>query len=266
MFSTKSIIYYVMIVGMICAWYGCGGRKNSITMAGSTAFQPFAEKLAITYSKRCPGINISVQGGGSAVGIQSAISGAADIGMADLYKLPPEAENLWRTVVAHDGIVIIVHPSNPVTNLTITQIRDIYNGKIRNWKEVGGPERSITVISRESGSGTRTSFEQIVGGITLRNDAIVQDSNGSIRTTVASSPDSIGYISHGLVNEQVKAIMVDGVECSIEAVKSGKYKLVRPVYLLSKKEPQGEVKKFIDWMSSDEGQRIIEESGLLRAK
>lgn len=266
MFCKKIVVYAIVIAGIIGTGYGCGGRKKSITMAGSTAFQPFAEKLASVYLKIYPGVNISVQGGGSAVGIQSAISGAADIGMADLYKLPPEAENLWRTVVARDGIVMIVHPSNSVTNLTISQIRDIYNGKIRSWSEVGGLQRPITVISRESGSGTRTSFEQIVDGITLRNDAIVQDSNGSIRTTVASSPDSIGYISHGLMNEQVKVIMVDGVECSIEMVKSGNYKLVRPVYLLSKSEPTGEVKKFIDWMCGDEGQRIIEENGLLRAK
>ena len=134
-------------------------------MAGSTAFQPFAEKLAEMYmtASRC---EITVQGGGSAVGIQSAFSGAAQIGMADLVDLPPEAQALTKAIVAKDGIAVVVNPANPVANLTTEQVRDIFNGKIKNWNEVGGADHPITVVSREAGSGTRSSFEQIIKDLT----------------------------------------------------------------------------------------------------
>jgi ABC-type phosphate transport system substrate-binding protein len=160
---------------------GCRSGKSSVTLAGSTAFQPFAEKLAERYMLIHPEVGVTVQGGGSAVGIQSALSGAADIGMADLVRLPAEAAELQPVIVAKDGIVIVVHPSNPLSGLTLEQIRNLFSGKIRNWNEFGGPDASVTVVSREAGSGTRTSFEQIVGGISLTGDAIIQDSNGTIR-------------------------------------------------------------------------------------
>jgi phosphate transport system substrate-binding protein len=242
---------------------GCGRPKASITMAGSTAFQPFAEKLAEQYMTMHPEITITVQGGGSAVGIQSALSGAAQIGMADLVQLPPEAKDLSATQVARDGIVMVVHPGNKVSALTMIQIRDIYNGKIRNWKEVGGTDADITVVSREAGSGTRMSFEQIVGGINLTGEALIQDSNGTIRETIANDANSIGYISHGLLNDKVKALKVDGYDCDTTSIVSEKYKLVRPIYLLVKGQPSPEVKGFIEYLLSAGGQATITKDGLL---
>jgi phosphate transport system substrate-binding protein len=126
---------------------------------------PFAEKLAEHYMESHPGVNITVQGGGSAVGIQSALSGAAQVGMVDLVRLPEEARVLTATVVARDGIVVVVNPANKVQNLTMLQVRDIFNGKLRNWKQVGGADAPVTVVSREAGSGTRSSFEVIVGEV-----------------------------------------------------------------------------------------------------
>ena len=245
---------------------GCGQKRATVTLAGSTAFQSFAEKLGDQYAGIRQDVVINVQGGGSFAGIQSAISGAAQIGMADLAKLPPEAEQLWKVVVARDGIAVIVNPANPAADLTVAQLRDVFNGVIKNWKEIGGADKSITVVSREEGSGTRSSFEQIVSGISLSKDAIVQDSNGTIRETVANDVNSIGYVSHGVLSEKVKAIRIDGQECSSEGMKTGSYLLVRPIYLLTKGQPAGPVKDFIDFVLSPEGQRTIETSGLVPAK
>jgi len=261
----KSCLVIVSLL-LVTAYFGCGKGKTAVTLAGSTAFQPFAEKLAELYMSAHPGVTITVQGGGSAVGIQSANSGAAQIGMADLVVLPDEAKGLTPTVVAQDGIAIVVNPKNPVQNLTTDQIRDIFNGKITNWKEVGGNDAPITVVSREAGSGTRSSFEQIVKDIKLKKDALIQDSNGTIRETVANDANSLGYLSHGLLNDKIKALTVDGQQCTPETILAGSYKLVRPIYLLVKGGLQGETKNFIDFILSAEGQKTIKSQGLLPVK
>jgi phosphate transport system substrate-binding protein len=262
----RSILVALSCVALLLSPLGCGKGKKSITMAGSTAFQPFAEKLADQYMTKGSGVTITVQGGGSAVGIQSAISGAAQIGMADLVVLPEEAKVLTTTVVARDGIAVVVNPKNPVSGLTTEQIRDIMNGKIKNWEAVGGANTPITVVSREAGSGTRSSFEQIITNISLTKDALIQDSNGTIRETVANDPNAIGYLSHGLLNEKIKAVQVDGVTCSNESITAGSYKLVRPIFLLVKGTPGKEVQDFIQYILSGEGQQTITANGLLAVK
>jgi phosphate transport system substrate-binding protein len=262
----KNLIVLFAFLVIASMMGGCGKGKTSITLAGSTAFQPFAEKLADQYMSTHPNIAVTVQGGGSAVGVQSAISGAAQIGMADLVVLPEEAKQLTPTIVARDGIALVLNPANKVINLTMQQVREVFNGKIRNWKEVGGADSPITVVSREAGSGTRSSFEQIVTEIRLTKDALIQDSNGTIRETVANDPNAIGYLSHGLLNDKIKAIKIDGQECTTEFITTGSYKLVRPIYLLVKGAPQGEVKNFIDYILSAEGQNTIKGNGLIPAK
>ena len=245
---------------------GCGKQKTAVTAAGSTAFQPFAEKLAEQFMAKQPDIAVTIQGGGSALSIQAALSGAAQIGMADLVKLPPEAQALTAVVVARDGIAVVLNNANSIKDLTMEQIRDIFNGKIRNWKELGGADHEITVVSREAGSGTRSSFEKIVKDVTLTKDAIIQDSNGTIRETVIMDANAIGYLSHGLLNEKLKAATVHGVACTTEEIVAGRYPIVRPVYLLTKGEPTGASKAFIDYICSAEGQKTIKDSGLIPAK
>lgn len=261
----KRYALYLLFLVVIYA-SGCS-RRHSITMAGSTAFLPFAEQLAEDYMKKNPGVNINVQGGGSAVGIRSALNGVAQIGMADLVTFPPEAKELKKIVAAQDGISLVVHPSNKIDNLTIEQIRAIYSGKIKNWKEVGGVDKSITVVSREAGSGTRSSFEDLMlKGLKLTGDAIIGDSNGTVRETISNDPQAIGYISHGVVNEKVKALKVDGIPATTENIILGKYKLVRPIYLLIKTESETQVKEILDYMLGPEGQKTILEQGLIPAK
>jgi len=264
MFRKIGLVVIVIMAAAVLS--GCGKSKTSITLAGSTAFQPFAEKLAEQYMQQNNNVNITVQGGGSAVGIQSANSGTAQIGMADLVTLPDEAKSLTATEVARDGIVMVVNPGNKIENLTTDQIRDIFNGKITNWKELGGSDAKINVVSREAGSGTRSSFEQIIKDIKLKGDALVQDSNGTIREAVANDQNSIGYLSHGLVNNKVKALTVNSELCTPETISTGKYTLVRPIYLLTKGAPANEIKAFIDYILSTEGQNTIKSNGLLTVK
>jgi phosphate transport system substrate-binding protein len=254
-------------IALAALFAGCGRQTSaSITVAGSTAFQPFAEKLAEQFMAMRGDANITVQGGGSALGIQSARSGTAQIGMADLVALPPEAQELTSIPVARDGIALIVNPRNKTGNLSTEQIRGIFNGSIRNWKEAGGDDRPVRIVSREAGSGTRSSFEQIVGSINLATDAIIQDSNGTIRETVANDENAVGYLSHGLLNEKVKAVRVDGVDCTSAAIMAQQYKLVRPVLLLTRGPPAGAAKEFIDYVLSGEGQATIHKNGLLPVK
>jgi phosphate transport system substrate-binding protein len=260
------ILTVSILVFLLGASFGCGPRRAAFTMAGSTAFMPFAEKLAEQYMAGHTGVNITVQGGGSAVGIQSALSGAAQVGMVDLVQLPEEAKVLKATVVARDGIVVVVNPANKVSGLTMAHVRDIFNGKIKNWKQVGGAEAPITVVSREAGSGTRSSFEEIVGQVDLSQDALIQDSNGTIRETVAMDANAIGYLSHGLINEKIRAVKIDGCDCTAQAIAAGKYTLVRPIFLLVKGQPAPEIADFIAYVLSAEGQQTIERDGLLPVK
>lgn len=253
---------------VIFAVHGCKRNGNAmVTLAGSTAFQPFAEKLAEKYMETNRDVRINVQGGGSAVGIQSALSGAANIGMADLLKLPAEASALISTIVAKDGIAIVVNPKNAIANLTAAQAQDVFSGKISNWRDLGGSEAAINVISREEGSGTRSSFDKLVlGEEKLAPKALFQNSNGTIREAVASDPSSIGYVSIGLVNDKVKAVSFDGVLPTNENVKKGSYHLSRPVFFLTKGEPSEGAKKFIDYVLSEDSQSLLEKEGLIAAK
>ncbi len=245
---------------------GCGKHRENITLAGSTAFQPFAEKLAEHYMATHPDVSITIQGGGSALGIQSALSGAAQVGMADLVKLPQEAATLKSIVVARDGIAVVLNPANEIKALTLEQVRGIFSGTVKNWKEVGGADHVIAVISREAGSGTRSSFEQIIGGVTLTADALIQDSNGTIRETVANDAHAIGYLSHGLVNEKIKPVTVDGFACAEKDIMSGQYKLVRPVFLVYKADVSPACQAFLDYLLSAEAQELLHTNGLIKAK
>ncbi len=262
----RRIFAVVVVVLLVAHLSACGHRRSSITVAGSTAFQPFAEKLADQFMTNRPTTNIIVQGGGSAVGIQSTLSGTAQIGMADLVTLPEEAKGLQATEVARDGIAVVVHPSNRINDLTMDQLRRIFSGRIRNWRDLGGSDGVITVVSREAGSGTRISYEQIVGDLVLTKEAIVQDSNGTIRETVANDPNAVGYLSHGLLNEKIKAVAIDGVACTNEAIQSKQYALARPIFLLTRGALLPDTQAFIDYILSAEGQQTIQSSGLIPVK
>ena len=242
---------------------GCGRNADSVVIAGSTSVQPFAEVLAQDYMASHPGVSIDIQGGGSAAGIMATQSGTTDIGMSS-RNLQGSETSLWSIEIARDGIAIIINPKNPIINLTLQQVADIYDGKTTNWDQIGGKKGDIDVFTREDGSGTRSSFESLVMGknqITAR--AMVENSNGAIRQLVADDPGAVGYISLGLVDSTVKALDLGGIVPSRAHVVDGTYNLSRPFLFLSLKPPEGLVKDFIDFTMSAEGQKILYDQGLI---
>jgi len=266
--SSKRFILPIVGSLIMIALASCSGGRvtGTITVAGSTTVQPVAERLATEFMKKQPGISITIQGGGTSVGIKSAANGTVDIGAAS-REIKPDEPKLVTHLLARDGIALIIHPNNPVIGLTRDRVVRIFAGEITNWSQVGGSSGSITVVAREEGSGTRTAFEEMVMGKTLiTNKAILQPSNGALRTSVSSTPLSIGFISLGYIDKTVKALAIDGVAPTVDNIKSGKYSIVRPLYFLTKEQPTGLVKEFIDYCLSNEGQKIIEAEGYLSAK
>jgi phosphate transport system substrate-binding protein len=232
-------------------------------MAGSTSIQPFADKWAEVFMETHPDYGINVQGGGSSAGIQACKSGACQIGMSS-RELKTDEQDLVEIVVARDGLAVIVHPSNPVRGAKVAEIKQIFAGDLPNWRYLGGPDRAITVVTREEGSGTRGAFQELVmGKARISNGAITQDSNGTVREIVAHDPFAIGFISLGLVNDQVRALALDGVPGNEETIRNGSYRLVRPFLFVSRGEPAGQAKAFIDFVLSEKGQALIKEEGLL---
>jgi phosphate transport system substrate-binding protein len=249
---------------------GCKPSAQTTTgplcIAGSTSVQPFAEKLAEIYMHRHPGSRIDVQGGGSSAGIYAATHGAADLGASSRELLGPE-KKLLEIPIAFDGIAVIVHPTNPLTNITLDQIRQIFSGAVKNWGALGLPPHAIDLITREEGSGTREAFEHLVmGKQEITPAALVQDSNGSVREIVAGDPYSLGYISAGLVNHRVKALAIAGIRPTRENIKNHSYKLVRRFLLVARVQPSGSCKAFVDFVLSPTGQKILENEGLVGVK
>ena len=255
----------VTVAGLL-AGAGCSRPQGegALTLAGSTSIQPFAEKWAEAYQAKKPGLHIQVQGGGSTAGIKAAETGTADIGMCSRELKPAEAGVVTPTVIARDGETIIVHPSLPVGDLTVEQVRRIYAGEVTNWKEVGGPDLKITVVTREIGSGARGAFEDMVMGKEKKivSSALVQDSQGAVRQMVSTTPAAVGYVSHGVVDASVKGLKLNGVEPNEDTILSGKYPLVRPFLFLTKGAPAGKAKEFIDWVLGPDGQAIGRKEGL----
>jgi phosphate transport system substrate-binding protein len=246
----------------------CAGTRsqNDVIVAGSTSVQPFADKWAEVFMEKHRNLGVTVQGGGSSAGIQACKSGACQIGMSS-RELKAGEKDLHEIIVARDGLAIIVHPSNPVRGAKLAEIKQIFSGDLTNWRYLGGPDKEITVVTREEGSGTRGAFQELVMGTTrIFRGAITEDSNGTVREIVANDPHSIGFISLGLVNEQVRALALDGVTGSEASIRAGRYRLVRPFLFLTRGEPAGAAKEFIDFVLSDEGQALIKKEGLIPVK
>ncbi len=275
MFKSKWMIVLVLTLFAVSVLAGCGGGqqaappaptpgaggelRGSITIAGSTSVQPVSEELAKAFMAKHPKVTVSVQAGGSGQGIKAAIDGIADIGASSRPLKDDEAAQVHQTQICSDGIAVIVHPSNEVSGLTLEQVKRIYAGEITNWKEVGGRDKAIAVVTREEGSGTRGAFEEMVMGKEARISvrAIVQPSSGGVKAAVAGNPNAIGYTSIGYLDTTVKTVEVDGVAPTAENIRNGTYKISRPFLYLTRGEPSGLVKEYIDFCLGPEGQEIV---------
>lgn len=231
--------------------------EGSLKISGSTSVQPLAEELAQAFMKKHPKVTIAITGGGSGVGIKDASDGKVNIGMASRGKKDSDPAGCEWTVICRDGIVVAIHPNNPVNELTKTQVNGIYTGKITNWKDVGGKNAPIIVNSRTAPSGTFDFFvEEFLGKEKVIATAKQHASNGLVRQAVAANENAIGFISMGYLNDTVKAPKMEGVAPSMENAKNGSYKVVRPFNLITKGEPTGLAKAFIEFALSAEGQSM----------
>jgi phosphate transport system substrate-binding protein len=261
-----------VILVVLCLLAGAGAAlAENIVIKGSTTVLPIAQATLEAYMKANPGTKISLSGGGSGEGIKALIDKSTDIATSSREIKGSEIElakskgiNPTATVVAIDAIVPIVNPKNRVRDLTIDQLSQIYQGKIANWKEVGGDDLQIVVISRDSSSGTFESWAELVlnkAKVTPR--AQMQASNGAIVQAVSKNRYALGYIGLGYLDKTTKALTVSGVAASAKTAISKEYPIARPLYIYTNGEPKGETAKFITFVLSPAGQKIVAKEGFV---
>lgn len=272
----KRVAIYIVASLLLIAIFGSlvglllSGRTKSIVITGSTIILPIAQRCADAYnSAKNKNVNFVVNSGGSSVGIEALIYNKTDIANAsrdikseELSRAKERGVNPVESVVAKDGLAIIVNKTFNVREMDIETIRAIYKGEIRNWKELGGPNKKIIVVSRYSASGTYETFEnRVMNDEELGIDPILCSSNKAVVDSVATIPYSIGYVGIGYVNERINVLTVEGVYPSKMTVNNGTYLISRSLYMYTDEEPKGEIKRFIEFILSEEGQKIVEEAG-----
>jgi len=249
------------------------GEEAQVVMEGSTTVGPIAKAFAEYYMENHKDVNVKVGESGSGNGAKALLNGACDIATMSRFMKDNEFKAAVANgvtpvahVVAMDGLPVLVHPSNPVKGLTIEQIRDIYMGKITNWKDVGGPDKEIVVVSRDTNSGTYETFETLV----MNKEEIAKSveyvgSNGAVRQRVQKTPTAIGYAGLGFVDRTVKALEVNGVYPSKATVVSGRYPISRPLYMFTNGYPKlgSHVHALVTLHQTKKGQEIIDAIGFV---
>ena len=263
----KIISLLTVAMLLVCALTGCGGNKEAIATDGSTSMNKVIGALGEAFEADT-GITVTYNATGSGAGIQAVQEGRCDIGLSSRDLKDEEKSNgLEGTILAYDGIAIIVNPNNPVSDLSVETIAKIYTGEIKNWKEVGGNDVEIVLIGREAGSGTRDGFESITETEDKCKYRQECTSTGDVITAVSSNPNAIGYASLASVKDSVKAVSVDGVAPSESTVKDGSYAVQRPFVLVTKKDTKlsESAQEFFDYITSSEANEIISNAGVVPA-
>ncbi|MBN1485221.1 MAG: phosphate ABC transporter substrate-binding protein [Chloroflexia bacterium] len=272
----KKLIFGLLFLALCLA--ACGGEveptvgptpvHGQLTFAGSTTVQPLAGILGEHFQGRYPEVTLDIAAGGSSVGIQAVHNGTVDIGMASRELDADEAAGIEVHRIAIDVLAVIVHPDNPLENLTRQQLQDIYLGRVSNWKQVGGDDQEIVVVIRETTSGTRGAFDNIVlgGAEPAASGLEVAITAGDVAAIVADRPAAVGYVGFGNLEENVKLVAIDGLLPSPEAAREGRYTLVRPLQLLTGPLSQPLAQLFVEFATGPEGQRVVQESGWIPAR
>ena len=271
----KAMIILAGLFVIVSSFVACGngngdagaGLNGTITLNGSTSMNKLANALKEGYMTANPGVTVNVEFTGSGTGIQAAIDGTADIGNSSRALKDEEiSAGLIENIVAIDGIAIITNKDVKVTDVASEQLAKVYKGEIKNWKELGGQDAPIVVVGRESGSGTRGAFEELLEVEDVCAYAQEIDSTGGVLSTVANTPGAIGYISLDVIDDSVNVMAIGGVAASEDNIVAGKYMLSRPFVMATKGEisTQSElVQSFFAYIESEEGQMIIKQVGLI---
>lgn len=265
----KKFITIMMIMALTCtALAGCGSKeKDSVSTDGSTSMEKVIGALGEAFEADT-GIAFTYNPTGSGSGIQAVSEGRCDIGLSSRNLKEEEIESgLTATVLAYDGIAVIVNPENPVSDLTLEQISKIYIGEITNWSEVGGTDGEIVLIGREAGSGTRDGFETITETEDICKYRQELTSTGDVITTVAGNENAIGYASAASVKDSVKALRVNGIDVTEDTIKDGSYVVQRPFVLVTKTDEDlsRSAREFFDYITSEEAKEIILQAGVVPA-
>lgn len=265
--------YFGSLILMISCLILGGGPAfaENIVIKGSTTVLPIAQVTLEAYMKANPGVNVSLSGGGSGDGIKALIDHSTDIATSSRQIKKPELAQARskkvepkEIVVAIDAIVPIVNPKNRVSNLTLDQLSQIYQGKITNWKEVGGENLQIVVISRDSSSGTFEAWgELVLKGAKVSPRAQLQASSGAIVQAVSKNRYALGYIGLGYLDKSVKGLTVNGVQASEKTALSREYPVSRSLYMVTNGEPKGEAAKYITFVLSPAGQALVKKEGFV---
>jgi len=245
---------------------------GAIVIKGSTTVLPIAQKIAEVYMKANPGMKISISGGGSGNGIKALIDGSTDIANSSRFIKAKEVKLAVERgrypvpfAVAYDCIVPVVHPSNPLNNLNLEQLKAIYQGQIKNWRELAGDDRKIVAISRDTSSGTYEVWqEKVMKKERVYPGALLQASNGAIVQAVSKNKNAIGYIGIGYMDRSIKALMVNGIQGSAETTLSRTYPISRPLYMFTAGWPNGDTLKFINFVvHPQKGQKYVSRAGFV---
>lgn len=255
------------MLGSSCQSVPNASLRGTVAMAGSTSMESLANGLAEGFMNRYPQVMVTAEFTGSSAGIEAVLSGSVDIGNSSRQLRPSEkAAGAVEYVVALDGIVMITDVGNPVGNLTKEQLSAIYQGKIRNWCEVGGRDMAIVVVGREAGSGTREAFEEYLEMEDQCDYANELNSTGAVMARVSSTPGAIGYVSWDVLDNTVEVLAIDSVRPTKEAIRTGRYGLSRPYVMVTRggMEEQSEaVREFFRYLESGEGEMLLENIGVI---
>ena len=271
--NTMSKIAKITAVAALALCGAAASAETKIVIDGSTTVGPISKAFADFYKENHSGVNITISESGSGNGVKSLMNNACDIANMSRFMKPAEFKSCVDKgilpvahVVAFDGLAVVVNPKNPVKALTVSQIADIYTGKISNWKQLGGEDAKIVVVSRDTNSGTYETFNELV----LKKAAITKDaeyvgSNGQARTRVNTTKNAIAYVGLGFVDDTVKPLSVEGILPAAKSVSTGKYPIARPLYMFTNGYPKtgSDVYNFVTLHLSKEGMEIVSDLGYI---
>ena len=264
----KKLICILLLTVMVLSLAACGNSNDIVSTDGSTSMEKVIGALKETFESQNAGVEVTYNPTGSGSGIQAVQEGRCDIGLSSRYLKEEEmSAGLTETILAYDGIAVIVNHENTIADLTLEQIADIFTGEITNWSQLGGSDMEIVLIGREAGSGTRGGFEEIVGVEDICSYRQELTSTGDVITAVSQNPGAVGYASLASAKDTVKAVSVDGVAPSEETVKNETYAIQRPFVLVTRDgaELSETAQAFFAYITSGAANEIISSAGVVPA-